>query len=66
MTAIAKINRVYTRTYSDTKQTKIYVEWTDTRGRTGRTEGDTPAGAHMQALIDRGAREGVAHETETW
>lgn len=36
---IAKITRAYIRRYSDNRQVAAYVEWTDTRGKTGRTEG---------------------------
>jgi hypothetical protein len=62
---ISKINRVYTRTYGDSGQKKTYVEWTDSEGKTGRTEGD-PESTHMKALADRGVREGLKHETEEW
>lgn len=62
---IAKINKVYTRTYGDTGQKKTYVEWTDGVGHTGRTEGDAN-NLHMDALIKRGEREGVPHTHETW
>ena len=62
---IAKINKVYTRTYGDTGQKKTYVEWTDGAGKSGRTEGDAN-GSHMDALIKRGEREGVQHTHEAW
>jgi hypothetical protein len=62
---IAKINKVYTRTYSDSGQVKTYVEWTDHKGTTGRTEGSA-SNTHMRELIKRGAREGVKHTTEAW
>lgn len=62
---IAKITKIYTRHYSDNGQTTTYVEWTDTKGKSGRTEGNASNG-HMQALIQRGQREGVKLTTETW
>lgn len=62
---IARINKVYTRTYTDNGQTRTYVEWTDTRGKTGRTEGDAK-NPHMAALLKRAEREGVEHTIETW
>jgi hypothetical protein len=62
---IAKITKVYTRTYSDTGQRTTYVEWADTRGKPGRTEGDA-TNTHMASLIARGQREGIAHTVERW
>lgn len=70
---IARITRAYTRHYSDNGDTKSYVEWIDTNGETGRTEGDAygknymePVGAHMQALFARAIREGVNPTSEVW
>ena len=63
-----KIARIYTRHYSDNGQTKAYAEWSDG----SRTEGDArhynrvPIGAHMQALFERGLRESLKIEHETW
>lgn len=62
---IARITRMYRRRYSDTGQEVTYVEWTDRRGRNGRTEGSA-CSLHMLALIGRGHREGVALTNETW
>jgi hypothetical protein len=62
---IAEIRKAYIRTYSDSGQTKAYVEWVDTRGNEGRTEGD-PHNPHMQALLARAKREGVTVKKETW
>lgn len=62
---IAKITKIYTRHYSDNRQTTTYAEWTDTKGKSGRTEGSASNG-HMQALIKRGEREGVKLTNETW
>lgn len=64
-TMIAHINRIYTRHYTDNGQTTTYVEWTDTKGKTGRTEGDKD-NPHMAALINRGRREGLTLEQERW
>lgn len=61
---IAKITKIYTRHYSDNGRTKTYVEFLDNKGKSGRTEGNA-SGLHMQALIQRGQREGVKHTTET-
>lgn len=36
---IARITKAYIRRYSDNGQVTAYVEWTDGRGCTGRTEG---------------------------
>jgi hypothetical protein len=69
---IAKITRAYTRRYVDNDSIKSYVEWVDTKGEAGRTEGyaqrgkRTPIGEHMQALFERAKREGVTIEHETW
>jgi hypothetical protein len=41
------------------------VEWTDARGRTGRTEG-SPKNTHMQALLARAKREGLTVRNERW
>lgn len=45
--------------YWDNGQTIARVEWRDSRGQTGSTSGD-PKNAHMQALLARAEREGVA------
>jgi hypothetical protein len=63
---IARINRAYVIHYSDNGQTKAYVEWTDTHGKHGRTEGAFPCGVHMQALFDRAEREGLKIIKEHW
>lgn len=65
MSTISKITKAYIRTYSDNKQTTAYVEWTDSKGKSGRTEGK-PNNAHMQALLARAEREGVQVARETW
>lgn len=44
--------------YSDNGQTIAYIEWRDSKGKTGTTSGD-PKNAHMQALLTRAKREGV-------
>jgi len=53
---IKKTTAAYVRHYSDNGQTTAYVEWVDTQGKTGRTEGP-PKNAHMQALMSRYERE---------
>lgn len=73
---IAKITAAYTRHYRDNGQTTAYVEWTDRRGKQGRTEGrvcsrdgdapNTPAGPHMAALFARAKRDGVPITHEIW
>lgn len=65
MATIAKITRAYIRTYGDTGQVTSYVEWVDSRGEQGRTEGG-PENLHMQALLARARREGVTVERERW
>lgn len=62
---IAKITRCYKRHYSDNRTTVLYVEWQDTKGNSGRTEGK-PSSLHLAELVKRGQREGVKLETETW
>ena len=69
---IARITDAYVRHYSDSLDTKVYVEWVDNLGKTGRTEDElwpcehTPLGAHMTALFTRANREGIAIRGETW
>lgn len=65
MTCIVKITRTYHRHYRDTGQKTTYVEWIDTKGQTGRTEGHHND-AHIRALLARGRREGVPHTREVW
>ena len=62
---IAKIIKMYTRIYSDSRQVTTYVEWLDDKGVKGRTEGDKRS-AHMEALIARGRREGISLIRECW
>lgn len=63
--SISKITKAYTRRYSDSGQVTTYVEWTDNRGRPGRTEGNAD-NAHMAALLQRAAREGVPYQWQQW
>lgn len=71
---LVSIQKAYVRHYRDNGQTTAYVEWTDSRGKTGRTEGPAefyhglliPAGPHMGALFDRAIREGVTVGREVW
>ena len=62
---IATINKAYVRLYTDSQQVTAYVEWTNAKGKTGRTEGK-PSGAHMKALLARAKREGVKVTAERW
>ena len=62
---IAKITKVIYRHYSDNDQDKVYVEWIDSKGKTGRTEGEENNG-HMQALIQRAKREKAEIVKEKW
>jgi hypothetical protein len=62
---IVKITKAYIRTYTDSGQTKAYVEWVDRKGERGRTEGE-PDNLHMLALLARAQREDVTVERETW
>lgn len=64
-TTIAKIIRAYVRTYTDSGQVTAYVEWIDSRGVHGRTEGE-PDNEHMLALFQRARREGVDPIVERW
>lgn len=73
---ISKINRMFVRRYSDSGQKTLSVEWTDHRGKSGRTEcaliceccGAPKAmnDDHMRALIARGKFEGLKIEKENW
>ena len=76
---IARITKAYVRRYRDNGQVKVYVEWVDTNGESGRTEGnisgepefegDSPPmrlGTHMRALLARAKREGVPLKKEVW
>jgi hypothetical protein len=67
MSKIVKIaiTKAYVRHYRDNGQTVAYVEWIDTRGKAGRTEG-TPDNPHMRALFVRAAREGITPTNEVW
>lgn len=62
---IKQVTKAYIRTYSDTGQTVAYVEWIDHKGKSGRTEGKQD-GLHMQALLSRAKREGVAVDRQRW
>jgi hypothetical protein len=62
---ITRIIKAYIRTYSDSGQTKAYVEWVDDEDESGCTGGE-PDNEHMQALIARARREGVTVERERW
>lgn len=56
--------------YSDNRQHAAYVTWLDNRGHQGRTccmDYNTARPAlHMQALLLRAMREGVAVQKEVW
>ena len=62
---ITKITDAYFRNYKDNGQMKAYVEWIDDENKTGRTEGE-PENQHMQALMQRAQREGIAIRQEWW
>jgi hypothetical protein len=65
-----QIKRIFTRRYTDNRQTTAYVEWADG----GRTEGPAadyhgiliPTGAHMGLLFDRAIASGFTVEREIW
>jgi hypothetical protein len=64
---IESFKRVYVRHYRDNNQTKLYVEWLDTRGRSGRTEGEPDLqNSHMAALVRAAVRQGLRIEREVW
>lgn len=75
LSTIAKITDAYVRHYRDNQQTTGYVEWVDTKGKSGRTEGAATRigdqhwqfGQHMAALLARSERElGHKPRLETW
>jgi hypothetical protein len=59
------INRVYLRHYTDNDQRILYVEWSDGSRTECEAERATKS-SHMQALVARATREGVALTHETW
>lgn len=69
---IAKITDAYVRHYSDSDQTTSYVEWIDSRGQAGRTEGPAeypsciPSSTHIAALFARATLEGIETRLERW
>ena len=73
-TRIAHVTDICIRKYSDSGAVRAYVEWIDTTGKAGRTEGAAiiclehcfDVGDHMEALIRRGLREGVYAHGQTW
>jgi hypothetical protein len=60
-----QITLVYLRTYSDTGQKVLYVEWSDGSRTSCEAERATKS-THMQALLARAQREGIILETESW
>lgn len=62
---IQRITKAYVREYTDSGQVTAYVEWIDTNGESGRTEGP-PGNSHMQALLKRAGREGVNVVAQKW
>ena len=76
--AIATFTDSYVRRYRDNGQIVAYVEWTDDKGRWGRTEAhpafwwprgrlmDVRFGTHMHALMAAAKRQGVPMRRETW
>ncbi len=65
MAKIEQITKAYIRTYRDSEQETAYVEWVDSNGETGRTEGQEN-GLHMQELLRRADREDIPITYETW
>ena len=55
---ITKILSANITKYWDNGRTIAYIDWRDSRGKTGTTSGD-PKNPHMQALLTRAEREGV-------
>jgi hypothetical protein len=62
---VVQITSMIVRTYGDTGAKRVYVEWIDDNGETGRTEGEVD-NTHMRALIARGGLMGVPLVIETW
>jgi hypothetical protein len=60
-----QITRTYLRTYSDTGQKTLYVEWSDGARTECEAERATKS-EHMRALLARAQREGVNLEHQTW
>ena len=61
MASIRKITKASVITYSNIGQTKVYVDWIDTAGQKGQTQG-VIENAHMQELLKRAKREKVRIE----
>ena len=62
---IRRITKAYVRYYSDNETMKIYVEWINHRGESGRTEGDV-GNLHMAALLQRAQQEDAPCTFEKW
>lgn len=69
----AQIVRIFVRTYSDSGETRAFVEWRGSSGKPATTsgpaenrDGEWHFSAHMTALIERGLREGLSLESEVW
>jgi hypothetical protein len=60
-----QIIRTYIRTYSDTGQKVLYVEWNDGSRTECEAERATKS-EHMRALLARAQREGVSLQHGTW
>lgn len=59
--AIYKITSARLTNYIDNGQMTAAITWIDGKGKTGRTEG-SPYNEHMQALLCRAAKQGIALE----
>ena len=60
---IARITSARIVHYVDNGETRAYIGWVDSRGRTGETSGHADS-AHMQALLARARREGIRVKKE--
>ncbi len=55
------ITKAYVRLYTDNRQVKAYVEWSDG----SRTEG-SPRNTHIKALLTAAKRQGLPVKAERW
>jgi hypothetical protein len=61
-----EITRMVLRTYSDTGQRRVIIEWDDGRSETTCDAEEATKSAHMQALIARGHAKGLRLVIQKW
>jgi len=60
-----EITRIYMRTYTDTGQKTLYVDWSN--GSCTECDAERAcSNEHMRALVDAAQRKGLTLENEVW